>query len=175
MLLISPKLLSPYSWEGVPWPSSSHFAGALLNSALFVCAVPARPAALFGRTPANSKNYSSRNKMQRASGSGHRDFNNGNKHIIKRHDKWSWQKAVPTITVMYGKSFHHGSPCFIQVQSSLKFRFLCSVGIFSLSAVLTTGQGADWESPLVVPSSLSRNPSILNLPLLVLLWSLWRS
>lgn len=37
-LLISPKLLSSYSWEGVPQPSSSHFSGTSQNRALFyVC------------------------------------------------------------------------------------------------------------------------------------------
>lgn len=34
-LLISSKLLSPYSWEGVPRSSSSHFSGTSQNSALF--------------------------------------------------------------------------------------------------------------------------------------------
>ena len=34
-LLISSKLLSPYSWEGVPHSSSSHFSGTSQNSALF--------------------------------------------------------------------------------------------------------------------------------------------
>jgi len=146
VLLISPKLLSPYSWEGVPWPSSNHFSGTSLNSALFIWAVPAWPAALFGWTPANWKSYSSWNKTQRASGSGHKDFNKGNKHIIKPHDNWSLQKAVPyNQRVMYCKGFHYGSPSFIQIQSSLKFRWsLCFAVILSLSAVLTVGHGADW-------------------------------
>lgn len=88
VLLISPKLLCPYSWQAIPWPWSNSFSGAWLNSAPFRCAVTAWPATPFASTPANWKNYSSWNKTQRASRSGHKDFSEGNKHIIKPRDNW---------------------------------------------------------------------------------------